>query len=238
MEKPDNLPAYMQMLYNKIYGKTTLSRILDDPRIVQITHFFASNKIIKDLLKDIAKNAHVLQIGLTCGDEISAVYNKVHKRGKFDIFDVSAQQIERVKNKYAKFDMTITQYNAVKPWKEKYDVVICYNLLRELPTKTRQQIMDNALNCLTTGGKVIFVDYCEPEFWNPVKWPLFLFNRLYRPFAESLWLAPLESFCRQKENFRWYHTYYQGRIFQKVVAVRKILSNEDVLKLTKIFKEK
>uniref|UniRef100_UPI001E4ECD63 hypothetical protein n=1 Tax=Klebsiella pneumoniae TaxID=573 RepID=UPI001E4ECD63 len=70
------------------------------------------------------------------------------------------------------------------------------------------------------------------------KWPLFLFNRLYRPFAESLWLAPLESFCRQKENFRWYHTYYQGRIFQKVVAVRKILSNEDVLKLTKIFKEK
>jgi SAM-dependent methyltransferase len=129
-------------------------------------------------------------------------------------------------------------YNAALPWDEKYDVVICYNLLHELPLKTRQQVMDNALNSLTNGGKAIFVDYAEPELWHPLKWPLFLYNRLYHPFAESLWEKPLESFCMLKDEYRWHHTYYCGKLYQKTVAVRKILSSDDVVKLTKLFHAK
>ena len=228
-------PAYMDILFNRIYSKPKICGILDDNRIVQLSNFFASDKIIKDLLRDIPKNAHVLQIGLTFGKEIKAVYNKVYKRGKLDIFDLSATQIELAATKYADFDMTITNYDATMVWDEKYDVVICYNLLRELPLKTRSAIMDNVLNSLATGGKAIFVDYALPQSWNLLKYPLKWFNRLYRPFAESLWQHPIESFCTKKENYRWHHRYYHGHMFQKTVAIRKILNSEDVIKLTKLF---
>lgn len=232
------MPQYMNILFNKVYDSKILSNILDDSRIVYMGNLGATDTIMKDLLHDITRNAHVLQIGLTFGTQIEKVYNKVSKLGKLDIFDVSEVQIARAKEKYAHYNINIMNYDAVIPWDEKYDVVLCYNLLREVPLKSRCKIMDNALNALTNGGKAIFIDYTEPKVWNPIKWPLFLFNRLYRPFAESLWNEPIKHFCSLKDEFRWHHTYYRGHMLQKVVAIRKILSNEDVLKLTKLLREK
>lgn len=232
-----NQPAYMNILFNKIYAHSKICGLLDDSRVVQLTDFGATNKLIKDLLRDVPKNAHVLQVGLTFGTEIDALYNKIHKRGKLDIFDLSSTQISLAAQKYADYDMTITDYDAANPWDEKYDIIICYNLLHELPLKTRATVMDNVLNGLTTGGKAVFVDYAKPKTWNLLQYPLKWFNRLYRPFAESLWQQPIENFCTQKDNFRWHHSYYHGHMFQKTVAIRKILSSEDVLKLTKLFAE-
>ena len=238
MAKINKIPEYMNIGTNNIYKHKILSSFLDDNRIETVLSLWSSKKIIKDLLKDITKNAHVLQIGLTFGNEISAVYEKVQKKGKLDIFDVSEVQIAQANSRYQHYNINIMNYNAALPWDEKYDVVICYNLLHEVPLSTRQKIMDNALNGLTNGGKAIFVDCAKPIWYNPLKWPLFLFNRLYRPFTESLWEQPIESFCSKKDEFRWHHTYYKGGLYQKVIAVRKILSSEDVIKLTKLFRKK
>lgn len=238
MAELNKLPAYMNVLFNRLYSKPVLSRVCDDNRIVKLFHLGADNKILQDLLSEVSKNAHVLQIGLTFGPEIDAVYKKVCRKGKLDIFDISEEQINRAGEKFAHHNMTLVNYNASMPWDEKYDVIICYNLLHELPLKTRCTVMDNILDGLATGGKAVFVDCCEPKWWHPLKYPLFLFNRLYRPFAESLWQEPLENFCSKKDEYRWYHSYYQGKRYQKVTAVRKILSNEDVRKLTKLFNRK
>lgn len=238
MTELNKKPEYMDVSFNKIYNKKRLCSVLDDPRISAVLTLGAEGKIVKDILREITKNAHVLQIGVTFGSEISAVYEKVCKKGKFDIFDVSEEQVAWARERYSHHNINIINYNALLPWDEKYDVIICYNLLHELPLKSRCQVMDNALSSLTNGGKAIFVDYAEPKWWNPLKWPLFLFNILYKPFAESMWQEPLENFCSLKEKFRWSHQYYRGRIYQKTVAVGKILSSEDVLKLTKLFKEK
>lgn len=238
MVELNKLPPYMEVFANRIYQNRVLSGVLNDGRVARLTGFYAYKKIIRDLLQDITKNAHVLQVGLTFGDEISDVYNKVHKLGKFDIFDVSEVQIKIAKERYENCNINIMNYNAALPWDEKYDVIICYNLLHELPLNTRQRIMDNVLNGLTKGGKAIFIDYAKPAFWNPLKWPLFLYNRLYRPFSESLWDEPLENFCLQKDDFRWNHSFYHWHMYQKVVATRKILSSDDVVKLTKMLREK
>ena len=161
MSELNSLPPYMRILYNKIYAEKNISGLLDDERIVKLFHFGLKKKIMKDLLRDISKNAHVLQIGLTFGDEIECIYQKIRKQGKLDIFDVSEKQISRAKEKYARKNIEVINYNAALSWDEKYDVVICYNLLHELPLKTRRQVMDNVLAGLTTGGKAIFIDYAK-----------------------------------------------------------------------------
>ena len=230
------MPAYMNVLANRIYSDSVASGILDDNRVVTFLNLGANNKIIKELVQEITKNAHVLQIGVTFGKEMHAVYDKVCKQGKFDVFDVSPLQVKRARVKFRHFNINIINYDASVPWEEKYDVIVCYNIIKELPLKTRRKVMDNVLNGLTNGGKAVFIDCAEPTPLNPLKWPLFWFNRLYRPFAESLWNSPIEDFCSNKDEFRWQHTYYWGRIHQKTVAVRKILSSEDVKKLTNLFR--
>ena len=238
MTKINSLPPYMNILFNRLYANKIVSGVCDDERIVKLSHLGQKKKIMKDLLRDVAKNAHVLQIGLTFGDELEQIYDKVKKQGKLDVFDVSDIQLQRAKEKYARKNIELSNYNAALAWDEKYDVVICYNLLHELPLKTRQQVMDNVLKSLTTGGKAIFVDYAKPLWWQIFRYPLFVFNRLYRPFCESLWEQPLENFSSLKDGFRWQHSYYGGKLWQKTVAVPKILSNDDVRKLTKLFRGK
>lgn len=236
MVKLNKLPLYMDVGDNKIYRKQWLCSILDDNRVSALLCCGAQKKLLRDLCAEITKNAHVLQIGIAFGNEISAVYDKVHKLGKMDVFDVSQTQISMAAERYKNTDIAFTNYDAILPWDEKYDVVICYNLLHELPLKTRQKVMDNVLNSLTKGGKAIFIDCAEPHSFHPLKWLLFIYNRLYRPFAESLWQKSPEEFCSAKNEYRWNHSYYQLGRYQKTVAVRKILSNEDVTKLTKMFK--
>lgn len=238
MKKSNSVPPYMDILFNKLYSNKVLSGICDDERIVKLSNLGLKKKIMADLLHDIAKNAHVLQIGLTFGDELERIYQKVRKQGKIDVFDISDLQIERAKEKYARKNIEVINYNAAMSWDEKYDVVICYNILHELPLKTRQKVMDNVLDSLATGGKAVFIDYAKPAWWQIIRFPLFVFNRLYRPFAESLWQQPVENFCSKKDEFRWQHTYYGGKLWQKTIAVPKILSNEDVKKLTKLFQGK
>ncbi|MDO4162588.1 MAG: methyltransferase domain-containing protein [Pseudomonadota bacterium] len=238
MKKYDALPPYMDILFNKLYKNKIFSGVCDDERIVKLAHFGLHKKIITDLLRDVSKNAHVLQIGLTFGSEIEMIYQKVKKQGKLDIFDVSETQLSLAGKKYGRKNIELINYNAALSWDEKYDVIICYNLLHELPLQTRRQVMDNVLNSLTRGGKAVFVDFARPVWWHPLRFPLLWFNRLYRPFAESLWQEPLENFCSEKEEFRWQHSYYGGKLLQKTIAVPKILSNEDVKKLTKLFRNR
>ena len=236
MTKENKMPDYMDVFANRIYSNDFWSSVCDDERITTLRTLFSNDSLVIDLAKEVSKNAHVLQVGLTFGNQIETVYSKVYKQGKYDIFDISDTQIRRANEKFGPGNLNIIKHNAVEPWTEKYDVVICYNLLSEVPPKTRNKIIDNVLASLTKGGKAVFVDCCQPDKWNIWKFFLKIYNLLYRPFALDLWKTPIENFATEKDNFRWHHVYYSGRRYQKVTAVRKILSSEDVRKLTRMFR--
>ena len=80
MKKSNPVPPYMNILFNKLYNNKVLSGIFDDERIVKLGSLGLKKKIMSDLLRDVAKNAHVLQIGLTFGDELERIYQKVRKQ--------------------------------------------------------------------------------------------------------------------------------------------------------------
>ena len=236
MTKEEKMPDYMDVYANKLYANEFWSGVCDDERVTTLRTLFSNDTLVIDLAKEVAKNAHVLQIGLTFGNQIETIYRKVCKQGKYDIFDISATQIKRANRKFGHYNLNIIKHNATKPWTEKYDVIICYNLLSDVPPQTRTKIVDNVLSSLTKGGKAVFVDCCEPEKWNFWKPFMKVYNLLYRPFAFDLWKTPIEDFATHKDDFRWHHVYYNGRRYQKVTAVRKILSSEDVRKLTSMFR--
>lgn len=236
MTEETKMPDYMDVYFNKIYANEFWSGVCDDERVTVLRTLFSNDTLVIDLAKEVAKNAHVLQIGLTFGNQVETIFRKVCKQGKYDIFDISDMQIKKAEQKFGQYNINIIKHNASESWTEKYDVIICYNLLSDVPPLTRTKIVDNVLSSLTKGGKAVFVDCCEPEKWNFWKPFLKAYNLLYRPFALDLWKTPIEDFATRKDDFRWHHVYYSGRRYQKVTAIRKILSSEDVRKLTSMFR--
>ena len=216
------VPAYVHEVYGKIYENEKVSRFLDDERIASIMTWGQQNKMVNDLVKEISTNSTVLQLGCTFGRQIEAVAEKVGAYGKYVVVDVCAKQIERCRSKAIYQKINFQSQDASKAFSEKYDTVICYMLLHELPPTTRAKVINNALNSVDEGGKVIFIDCHKPSKWNLLRFLIKPFNRLYQPFTESLWNHNIESYAEYKEHFVWRKKTYFGRLYQKTVAIRQI----------------
>lgn len=215
-------PAYVKEIYGKIYENEKLCRFLDDERITSLMTFGMQNRMVEDLVKEISTNSKVLQIGCTFGKQIEAVAEKIGAYGKYVIVDVCPQQLERCRSKaiYQKIDFK--SHDGSRALSEKFDTVICYMLLHQLPPASKAKVINNALESVEEGGKIIFVDYHQPAKWNLLRFIFKPFNRLYQPFAESMWKRSIESYARHKEHFSWRKKTYGGKMYQKVVAVRQI----------------
>lgn len=220
--KAVKIPAYVHEIYGKIYENEKLCRYLDDDRIVSVMTWGMQNRMVDDLVKEISTNSKVLQIGCTFGRQIEAVAEKVGAYGKYVVVDVCPQQLERCRSKAVYQRVDFQFHDGRRAFSEKYDTVICYMLLHELPPLSKAKIVNNALNCVEEGGKVIFIDYHQPARWNLLKFLIRPFNRLYQPFAESMWKRPIESYAKNREHFSWRKKTYGGKMYQKLVAVRQV----------------
>ena len=52
------------------------------------------------------------------------------------------------------------------------------------------------------------------------------FNRLYQPFAESMWEKSIDSYANDRDHFIWRKKTYFGKMYQKVVAIRQVPNHE------------
>lgn len=216
------ISSYVHEIYGKIYENEKLCRYLDDERIVSLMTLGFQNRMVNDVVAEISTNSKVLQIGCTFGRQIEAVAEKIGAYGKYVVVDVCPQQLERCRSKaiYQKIDFQ--SHDGSRTFSQKYDTVICYMLLHQLPPATKAKVINNALNSVEEGGKVIFVDYHQPAKWNLLRLILKPFNRIFQPFAESMWKRTIDSYVKNKEFFTWRKKVYAGKMYQKVVAVRQV----------------
>lgn len=217
------LPAYIKEIYPRLYEDAEISQNFDDNRFWTLVTLGYNNKLANSLCDEIGYQNSVLQIGATFGKQIEKVAMKTGPYGLYDIIDVSKTQVERCRNKY------IYRYPAVNfihadaavGISGKYDVVVCYMLLHEVPDPTKRKIVNNVLGALKTGGKAVFIDYHNPSKMNPLRYFVRIFNRLYQPFAESLWKNDIKDFAENAKEYSWKKTLFFGCMYQKLVVKRK-----------------
>ena len=222
-EKKVVLPKYLKAIYGKIYENPKVSKVLDNARLLKIFTLGNSARLIDAALKEIKQNQKVLQIGVTFGDQIEQTADRLGHRSRYDLVDVSQTQLKLAEEKYKYLysNMRFLHLDGREPINEKYDVVLVYMLLHELPILSKIKVINNALNCTNSKGKVIFIDYHNPQPWHPLRYVVRMFNRLYQPFAEKLWDREIYSFADKKMKFFWRKKTYFGDMYQKVVASRK-----------------
>ena len=198
------LPKYLTAIYGRIYENLKVSSFLDNPRLLKIFTLGNSSRLIDAALKEIKQSQKVLQIGATFGDQIEQTADRAEE-----------------KYKYLYSNMRFLRHDGREPLSEKYDVVLVYMLLHELPILSKIQVVNNALSCANENGRVVFIDYHNPGKWHPLRYFVRMFNRLYQPFAEKLWDREIYTLADKKNSFFWRKKTYFGDMYQKAVASRK-----------------
>ena len=221
-----SLPAYIDVIYGNIYNNPEECTRLDNDLSCNLRTFFQYNRLVNSLVRELKMNQSVMQFGGCFGHEIDEVAMAIGAYGQYDIIDINPLEVSRITDKYWKV------YQGIKIFKQDaaqlnpesiYDAVICFMLLSQVPTATKVKIINNALQMVKPGGKVIFVDWHNPLYYHPLRYIVRMYNRLYNPFVEKLWDRDIETFASPKlrTDFIWRKSTYFGRMFQKTVAIRK-----------------
>lgn len=224
-ENNSKIPSYSGVVYGDIYSDVDKSNSLDNKFVCNLRTFFQYDRLVNAALHGIKINQSVLQLGLVLGNQMDQTAQRIGAYGQYDILDVNGLQVSRNKEKYGHIypAMNIFQQDASKiEIEEQYDTVLCFLLLQELPPVTKSKVINNALKAVKPGGSVVFIDYHAPLFWHPLRYLVRMYNRLRNPFAEKLWDRSIESYATHRTSFTWRKSTYFGRMFQRLVATKKV----------------
>lgn len=215
-------PSYLKNIYGWLYKKNKYYDLLDNPFLLNILTLGSHYILTQELKKEISPHSQILQIGATLGSQIKKTYAVLdtEQNGSYTIVDILLNILEKQQKKHLNHHINWVHADASKTIKGKYDTIICYMLLHELPPNTRAKILNNMIKALTPTGKIIFIDYHLPAPYNPLKYLIRAFNRLYQPFAESLWKNSIKSLTPQADKCTWSKQTYYGGIYQKVIATK------------------
>lgn len=216
-------PIYHIAIYPNLYTDEKWFNFFSQKWISNLITLYTRDDITKACLEEIPVKGKVLQMGVSFGDEIRDVAEQVGLKGRLDVIDINNTQLtfarEYLGDGYPQ--VNFYHYNAETPLPERYDVIICYMLLHEVPIVSKMNIVNNALNSIKEGGKVIFVDYGRPNMLHPLAYCIRMFNRLYQPFAEKMWDREIASYAEKDLDYNWKKQRFLGGLYQKVVVTKK-----------------
>lgn len=215
------IPAYLKTVYSWLYLNPKVYNFFDNSVLLNVLTLGYHHILSEEVKKEISPHSQVLQVGITLGSQIEKVYSALGMLGSYSIVDVVPELLENCKEKRLEQRIKYIQANASKTIKGEYDTIICYMLLHELPPITRSKVLENVIKALKPGGKVIFIDYHLPSSYNILKYFVRAVNRLYQPFAESLWKNSIKGLTPNGELCSWSKQTYFGGMYQKVVATKR-----------------
>lgn len=216
------VPEYLKSVYDRRYFHPLLSKLFDDEWMAAPGTFFYARQLTKAVTNEIIEGDDVLQLGIASGNFEREIASKMNSKGKYHIEDISADHAEAIRARISPWlNTAIKERDFTVENDLRYDVVIGYFVLHELPDVRKKALLKRAFNALKPKGKMIFVDYARPKRFHPLKYPVKMFNRLYEPFAESLWYNEIEDFAPKTDKLIWAKKTFFGDMYQCVVAQRR-----------------
>ena len=221
------LPEYLEKTYWWAYLRRPSIWIFDHNLTVSAILWGQYRKLVRAALDEVKPGEHVLQMACVYGDLSRCIARKVGPDGRLDIIDVASIQVENARGHLAPFPWARASIaNAATPGPEKYDVVLCYFLLHEMPDDQKQRVVDTALERLNPEGRAVFIDFHRPSRWHPLRPVQALVFALLEPFAARLWRIQIPELSSQPRRFLWSKNTMFGGFFQKLVATPAVALQE------------
>jgi SAM-dependent methyltransferase len=217
-----SVPAYLRDVYSWAYLNPVSRAVFDQSFVVWSILWGNVGKLIRAVLKEIEPGQRVLQTACVYGDFSNQLADRVGPEGRLDVIDVAPIQVRHTRVKLSRQPQaSVRLADAATPTGRRYDAVVCFFLLHEVPPDYKRRIVDALLDSAEPGGKVVFVDYHRPEAWHPAKGAVSLVFRLFEPFARQIWDEDIAEWASARDEWRWEKELFFGGLYQKVVATRR-----------------
>lgn len=221
-DMPATIPDYLERYYWWAYLRPASIRFFDHPAMVQAILWGQYRRLSDRVLARIAPGERVLQLACVYGDLSERIARRVGQAGALDIVDVAPIQIANVRAKLAAHDhVRATVADAATLRADRFDCVLSFFLLHELPDQLKREVIDAALAAVAPGGRAVFVDYARPSRWHPLRPVMAAVFALLEPFAAALWRTPIPALASQPKGFVWSHASYFAGLYQVIVAERR-----------------
>ncbi len=220
--KSHQIPEYLLQTYPKFYNNRKFVDLLDRNTFALLFSIFQKSKLEKLYLSEFSEKHSALQIGNVYGSLIKKLADKVTRHGNLDIIDVIPYQLHKVQQKlmnYKNIDMWLQ--DAKTPIYREYNTIGLYFVLHETPDTFKKYIIESTLKHIDEfDSKVVFIDYHNPHFLNPLQGIYKLVNFIYEPYAQSLLDKEISDFTVKAYKYKWEKTTIFGGIYQKVVLTK------------------
>lgn len=222
-----DIPDYLESVYYWSYLNPRNVNWLDREWIVKVILWWQHAKLRQAAFGEIQPGNKVLQTAAVYGNFSPALAVHIGSRGKLSILDVAPIQVAITQKKLlAHLNTEVHLADAAcHQIDSDTQVILSYFLLHEVPDRYKQKILDNLLNQLLNqlplGAKLVLVDYHKPHWAHPLKPLMSMIFSSLEPFAKSFWHSEVRDFARQQASFNWQKTTFFGGMYQKVVVTRK-----------------
>jgi len=215
------IPNYMKEIYYWAYLNPNNVRLLDRETVVKVILWFQHAKLQRAAFAELEPSQKVLQTAAVYGNFSPSLARHLGPDADLEILDIAPIQVLRCRKKVAHLPQArVNRGNAADLGDQIYDAICCYFLLHEVPLDYKYTIVQELLDHVRPGGKVVFVDYHEPHWAHPLKPITSLVFDTLEPFAKDLWRHSVEEFAAGDPRFTWRQQIYFGGLFQKTVAQR------------------
>lgn len=220
------IPSYLADTYTWAYLNPKSVRLLDRDWIVSAILWGNGGRLMRAVVKEFSSGEHVLQSACVYGHITADLVRKLGPQGSLQVVDVAPVQIDNLRRKLPHCPTLATHIaDLAAPGSldefPMYDGVCCVFLLHEVPEDARVQIVQNLLEKVRPGGKIVFLDYHKTVWWHPLRPAMGFIFRTLEPYALSLTKQNIETLCPETAaEFTWNKRTLFGGLYQIVVGIR------------------
>lgn len=166
-----------------------------------------------------------LQVACAYGDLSTHLARSVAAAGgTLDIVDVLPIQLLNVRKKLR--DVVPARLHTMNSAQLQlpdgsYDQALLFFLLHEQPADVRRQTLQEVCRVVKPGGKVVIVDYAQPQWWHPLRYFLRLVLAALEPFALDLWRDDIANWVPESHASQIRSRSFFGGLYKMTTFTRR-----------------
>jgi ubiquinone/menaquinone biosynthesis C-methylase UbiE len=221
------VPHYLSKYYWWAYIHPNAVRFFDRDWVINFILWGNYRRLADVALAELGDDlpGRTLQVACAYGNLTSRLARQVQASGgHLDVVDVLPIQLENSRKKMpagADVRFLLMDSADLKLTDGAYDRALIYFLLHEQPDDYRERTIGEVMRVVKPGGKIVFIDYAMPRWWNPFRYFFRPVLNLLEPFALALWKNDFATWLPAGFKNRITHrARYFGGLYQKVVISR------------------
>jgi ubiquinone/menaquinone biosynthesis C-methylase UbiE len=220
------IPGYLEQVYWWAYVHPNAVSLFERDWLVNTILFGNYGRLRDAALDDLGARitGRTLQLACVYGNLTPRLRARLADDARLDVIDILPVQLANLRRKLPPDERIALLHGdatALDCPDARYDQVLLFFLLHEMPEAVRRATLAEAMRALKPGGRLVIVDYHRPVPLHPLRPLMHQVFRHLEPYAFDLWDHEVQSFmpagitpaAAEKRT-------YFGGLYQKLVLTR------------------